>query len=168
MVGGKLMGKRAYLFCGLLLVCVFLAAEPAAAKVMFFDQGDDGSVVDARVNDLVYISLPENPTTGYLWDVQTTGGLTLRSDEFKRPFSYPPKVGAGGVRTWNYIITGTGTQEFSGSYHPAWLPAEEDDQHYSLTFNVQGSNNFSNLLAGKSSSSTAAQLLARHRANTQS
>jgi len=160
------MKISAYLFCGLVLACLVLAVHPATAKVLYFDHQDNGRVIDARVNDLVIISLSENPTTGYQWDVQTSDGMTLKSDEFKRPFSYPPRAGAGGVRTWDYIITGTGTQEFSATYHPAWMPAEEDDQHYNLIFEVQPANSFSNLIAGKSSSTTAAQLLARYRGNS--
>jgi inhibitor of cysteine peptidase len=162
------MKKRAYLYCGLLLVCLVLAVQPATAKVLYFDQQDNGKVIDARVNDLVIISLAENPTTGFMWDVQTTDGLTLKSNEFKRPFSYPPKMGAGGVRTWDYVITGAGTQEFSATYHPAWMPAEEDDQRYDLVFEVQPAAGFSNLIAGRGSSPTAAQLLARYRGNSQS
>jgi inhibitor of cysteine peptidase len=162
------MKKRAYLYCGLVLVCLVLAVQPAAAKVLYFDQQDNGRVIDARVNDLVIISLAENPTTGFMWDVQTTDGLTLKSNEFKRPFSYPPKMGAGGVRTWNYVITGAGTQEFSATYHPAWMPAEEDDQHYDLIFDVRPAQSYATLIAGKSSSPTATQLLARYRGNSQS
>jgi inhibitor of cysteine peptidase len=162
------MKKRTYLYCGLVLACLVLAVHPAAAKVLYFDQQDNGRVIDARVNDLVIISLPENPTTGYQWDVQTSDGMTLKSDVFKRPFSYPPRAGAGGVRTWDYVITGAGTQEFSATYHPAWMPAEETDQHYDLVFDVQPAQNYSNLIAGKSSSPTAAQLLARYRGNSQS
>ena len=162
------MQKKHYLYCSLLLVCLVLAAHPAAAKIMYFDHEDNGKVVDARVNDIVIISLAENPTTGYTWDVQTTDGLTLKSDEFKRPFSYPPKAGAGGVRTWDYVITGAGTQEFSATYHPAWMPAEDDDQRYDLTFEVQPAASFSTLIAAKSSSPTASQLLARYRANSRS
>jgi inhibitor of cysteine peptidase len=160
------MQKKHYLYCGLLLVCLVLAVQPAAAKIMYFDQEDNGKVVDAQVNDLVIISLAENPTTGYRWDVQATDGLTLKSDEFKRPFSYPPRAGAGGVRTWDYVITGAGTQEFSATYHPAWMPAEEDDRRYDLTFEVRPATSFSTLIAAKSSSPTAAQLLARYRANS--
>lgn len=159
------MQKKAYVYCGLLIVCVLLAAQPAAAKIMYFDEEDNGRVVDARVNDLVIISLRENPTTGYMWDVQATDGLTLKSDQFKRPFSYPPRAGAGGVHTWDYSITGAGTQEFSATYHPAWMPAGEDDPHYELVFNVQPATSFSTLVAGKSSTPTASQLLARYRAN---
>lgn len=162
-----IMQKKYCLYCGLVLVCLLLAAQPATARIMYFDQEDNGKTVEARVNDLVIISLAENPTTGYAWDVQTTDGLTLKSDEFKRPFSYPPKMGAGGVRTWDYVVTGAGTQEFSATYHPAWMPAEDNDLRYDLTFEVQPARSFSTLIAGKSSSPTSAQLLARYRANAQ-
>jgi len=159
---------RAYLCYGLVLVCLVLAAQPATAKVLYLDQQDNGRMIEARVNDLVIISLSENPTTGYQWDVQTSDGMSLKSDVFKRPFSYPPRAGAGGVHTWDYVITGAGMQEFSATYHPAWMPAGEDDQRYALTFDVQPAASFSNLIAGKGNSPTAAQLLARYRGNSPS
>ncbi len=116
------------------LAVLFLFLQPVTASLLRFDESDNGAVVHAGMNDLIFINLPENPTTGYMWDADATTGLYLKNDAYNRPATM--RMGAGGSHTWNYVVTGTGTQEFSAVYHQPWMPAEEGDYTYSLTFEI--------------------------------
>ena len=116
------------------LAFLFLCLQPAAASLLRFDMSDNGAVVQAEMNDFIIITLPENPTTGYMWDAETTTGLYLKSDTYNRPATM--RMGAGGSHTWNYVVSGTGTQEFSAVYHQPWMPIDEGDLDYSLTFEI--------------------------------
>jgi inhibitor of cysteine peptidase len=112
----------------LCMVPVCMAGEIAAGE------GDNGRVVSARQSDVVVVSLPENPSTGYLWDMKTTPGLMLVSNTFVRsPTKY---IGGAGTRIWRYQVAGTGTQSVTGTYHRPWLPASPTDRKFSFSVQV--------------------------------
>jgi inhibitor of cysteine peptidase len=60
-------------------------------------------------NNLIYVDLDENPTTGYVWNLSATKGLTIVSDEYLPPSS-TSGVGAGGTHEWTIKPTGDGYQ----------------------------------------------------------
>ncbi len=55
----------------------------------------NGTTVVLAVGQCLDIRLPENPTTGYRWSVESLGGMLLESDEFLPAGS---GAGAGGAR----------------------------------------------------------------------
>lgn len=54
-------------------------------------ENDSGRCVSLRVNDTLRILLPENPTTGYRWelDLPTDGALMLESAARQDPSTVP-------------------------------------------------------------------------------
>jgi inhibitor of cysteine peptidase len=144
------------------LAFLFLCLQPATASLLRFDESDNGAVIHAKMNDFIIINLPENPTTGYMWDVDATTGLKPKSDTYNRPATM--RMGAGGSHTWNYVVTGTGTQEFSAVYHQPWMPIEEGDMTYSLTFEITQSSR-SSLLPGPTSATAGAVAAFRAKLN---
>lgn len=62
-------------------------------------KAQDGQVLDARVGDSISLSLPENPSTGYTWAVESVdeAALDLGSPTDHRE---RPGVGSGGMKTW--------------------------------------------------------------------
>lgn len=119
----------AALFAGL----VFLFPACTASEISA-GEGDSGRVVSARLNDIVIITLPENPSTGYLWNLKGTGGLLLISDTFQR--STTKYIGGAGTHIWKYQVTGTGIQSVSGSYYRPWLRPSPSDRKFSFTVQV--------------------------------
>jgi inhibitor of cysteine peptidase len=144
------------------LAFLFLCLQPATASLLRFDLSDNGAVVPAAMNDFIVINLPENPSTGYMWDAEATTGLYLKSDTYNRPATM--RMGAGGSHTWNYVVTGTGTQEFSAVYHQPWMPIDESDMTYSLTFELSQSSR-SDLLTHPSSGTSGAVAAFRAKLN---
>jgi predicted secreted protein len=57
----------------------------------------DGSVIRARVGETIEITLPENPTTGFIWHIDHDDGGGLVTSDFKPAGG---GVGAGGTRTF--------------------------------------------------------------------
>ena len=66
------------------------------------DEQADGKEVALEVGEELTLTLRENPTTGYRWDVDKKGGpaCELVSDEFVPPSG--SAAGAGGHRRWHF------------------------------------------------------------------
>lgn len=72
--------------------------------------------------------LPENPTTGYRWQLQVTGD-TLHE---RTPPSYAPAttaIGAGGTRTFRFIATQPGTATIRATLARVWEPDHPLQDH---------------------------------------
>ena len=65
---------------------------PTAIEVN--DQAN-GTTVVLTVGQSLVVRLPENPTTGYRWSVESLGGMLLEGDEF---LPAGAGAGAGGTR----------------------------------------------------------------------
>ena len=118
-----------------LVVLVVLAAlartlTPVMAANYAFSNEDNGKTVHVNPGDTVTLSLRENPSTGFRWIMETSGGLKTLQD------SYAPSntglIGAAGVRTWKFLVTGTGRQTISGVYKQAWMPTTGEETSFSL------------------------------------
>jgi len=65
---------------------------------------DDGTVVHAAVGDRVELRLPENPSTGYLWQLDDLAeGLAIADDRHEQATSALP--GASGMRIVVLAVT---------------------------------------------------------------
>jgi inhibitor of cysteine peptidase len=89
-------------------VSTFEIRGEANLSTIVLTEADDGREVDAGLNDLVVVSLPENPTTGYLWAVasETAGVLMLENSDFSAVAG--AGVGGGGRRTFSFRAAAAG------------------------------------------------------------
>lgn len=89
-------------------VSTFEIRGEANLSTIVLTEADDGREVDAGLNDVVVVSLPENPTTGYLWAVasETTGTLRLENSDFSAVAG--TGVGGGGLRTFSFRAAAAG------------------------------------------------------------
>lgn len=72
--------------------------------------GDDGATRRAHVGDVVAVSLPESPGSGYRWAVEDLpAALAPDADEFTPDAD--AGVGGGGIRTLGFRIVGPGRAE---------------------------------------------------------
>lgn len=90
---------------------------------------------ELKIGQTTQISLKENPTTGYSWNVTVTDGLVIIDDTFVGPDN-KRLVGAGGTHIWTLKATGVGNQSFSGVYRRSWEPADDSDTRYVKEFIV--------------------------------
>lgn len=116
------------------IACIFLLIQPVAARDISLDEGDSGRAVSTSLQDVITVSLPENPTTGYSWEMTASDGLSLISDTFQRSLS--KFAGAGGTHIWKYKVTETGIQTISGVYYRPWEEPAREDTRFSASVQV--------------------------------
>ncbi|MEI6448359.1 MAG: protease inhibitor I42 family protein [Actinomycetes bacterium] len=107
---------------------------PAPSPPAVYTAADDGATVAARVGERFTVTLDENPTTGYQWDMKAGPGLTLVSDQFTGPSPSPsPLEGAGGTHSWVYRADAAGTLTLTGLYVRPWEADGKSASDFSLT-----------------------------------
>jgi inhibitor of cysteine peptidase len=82
-------------------------------------ENDSGREVTITPGDAIELSLPENPTTGYRWSVQSDGEpvLGLESERFERTGSMP---GRGGMHHWIFKALAPGSETLELIYTRPW------------------------------------------------
>jgi inhibitor of cysteine peptidase len=80
-----------------------------------------GENVHVKVGDEVVVRLPENPSTGYRWELDTPrGSLELADDAYVRPRD--EAVGSGGERHFTFRATGRGEARVRLRLARSWEP----------------------------------------------
>ena len=119
-----------------------LPAENDAGDVINSNLMADVNIttLTVRLDDTIPISLKENPTTGYLWDVTNSTGLEIVSDEYGRDNTTNGMVGAGGVHKWTVKAVKTGSQTFSAVMIRGDTKPPGEEGTYNLTIIVTETN----------------------------
>ncbi|MBX3071576.1 MAG: protease inhibitor I42 family protein [Thermomicrobiales bacterium] len=82
---------------------------------------DSGTTHEMKTGDLVSITLPENPTTGFRWSIVATDETILQPEEDDfAPAS--TAIGSGGDRTILLRAAAPGSVEISLEEARAWEP----------------------------------------------
>jgi inhibitor of cysteine peptidase len=111
---------------------------PSSPLPAVYTAADNGATVEASVGERFTISLEENPTTGYEWDMKAGPGLTLVSDAFVGPSSSPsPLMGAGGTHSWVFRADEAGTLTLTGLYVRPWEAGGKSAADFSLTIEAR-------------------------------
>lgn len=87
------------------------------------------------MNEVIMISLAENPTTGYTWNVTLSEGLALLNDVYVQDEAEEGMVGVGGVHEWFIEAVEAGEQTFYGIEQQA--QSEETGSEYTLKLIVE-------------------------------
>lgn len=150
------MSKREYLMIGAIVLFSFIIAigitaackamfapeniaEPATPtpKYLLYLERDNGTTSLIHPQDVITIRLPENPTTGYLWEITRSDGLRLLDDSYIYPDPSGRMTGTGGWRRLTLIPEAPGIESFSAVHKRSWEPESGNEQHFSLQFEVQ-------------------------------
>ena len=111
-------------------------ASPSPRPAVF-TAADDMTTVEVSVGERFTVSLQENPTTGYAWDMIAGPGLALVGDEFVAPSPSPsPLEGAGGTHSWVFRAEDVGTLTLTGRYVRPW-EAGKSAADFSLTIEAR-------------------------------
>lgn len=100
---------------------------PAAENYIF----NETQPVGSRIT----ITLDENPTTGYRWNVTSSAGLQYVNETFIAPET--EVVGAGGVHQWQYAAAEPGSAEFTAIYRRPWEEATGNETTFSMDFIIR-------------------------------
>jgi len=98
-------------------------------------QDDNGREVPLAVGEVVELSLPENRTTGFHWELKAKGGpvFELVKDEFE-PAKGPP--GQGGVHRWQFKAVRAGSGEIQLQYRRHWEQNAAPARNYRVSVRV--------------------------------
>lgn len=108
-------------------------AEPESLHM--FDATNDGGTYTFWPGEVIQITLDENPTTGYSWDMPTPEGLILKKDEFIAPDT--ELAGAPGTHVWQFEADAPGTYTIEGKYVRPWETDAEPAETFTLTVIVE-------------------------------
>ncbi len=112
-----------------------VATTPPAAEEFAFNETNNNETVTLPVGSEITISLEENPTTGYSWNVTSSAGLEYVNDTYIAPET--ELVGAGGVHVWQYLAAEEGTAEFSAIYKRPWEETTGNETAFSMAFVIE-------------------------------
>jgi inhibitor of cysteine peptidase len=110
--------------------------ESASPMYVAYTQLDNGTTVRVHTRDIITLRLPENPATGYRWNVTTDPGLRSLDDTYIYSDPSGKMTGAGGVRFLTLEPETTGTEHISAVYKRSWEEDTGDNQVFSMTFVV--------------------------------
>lgn len=148
-------GKRTWVFEGLMPGDVTLqfqyarpfeeGVDPVRSVSYFLRIGEDlqpslrGQVEASGI--FAFISLAENPTTGYQWAIELSaeGIMDQDGDEYTPDTVPEGMTGAGGMHTWRFGTLAPGEVTLRFSLQRSWEAGAEDA--LSLTFAVDGNLN---------------------------
>ena len=149
--------KRIYsiMVAGLLVICMLMAgctsqpAEPgtptaaptaapttsAPAEEFAFNETNNNETVTIPAGSKIVISLAENPTTGFSWNVTSSTGLSYVNDTYIAPET--KLVGAGGTHEWRYLAAEKGDAGFSAIYKRPWEDVTGNETTFSMAFTLE-------------------------------
>jgi inhibitor of cysteine peptidase len=93
------------------------------------EKSQNGKKILAQKGDVVKVLLPENPTTGYLWKINSIDDKHLSYSEEEYKIS-GGAVGAGGMKTFYLKVINKGKSELHFALGRPWEKDTTD------TFNV--------------------------------
>ena len=113
------------------------AEEIPGAELPVYNVTADVNTTELVVpmNEVIMISLAENPTTGYTWNVTLSEGLALLNDVYVQDEAEEGMVGVGGVHEWFIEAVEAGEQTFYGIEQQA--QSEETGSEYTLKLIVE-------------------------------
>jgi len=111
------------------------SGEPA--KMVHVDQNDNGHEVTLAVGQVMELSLHENPTTGFRWDLKTKAepACELVESTFNPPGGPP---GNGGMHRWQFRAVQSGSGEIEREYRRPWEKDAAPAKVYKLSVRVRG------------------------------
>jgi len=97
------------------------------------DKSYNGKKILAQKGDIIELQLDENPTTGYIWKINSFDNKHLNYLENKYQKSIEA-IGAGGIRTFSFEAIDKGSGELHVSLGNPWEQDAEDSLY--VTINV--------------------------------
>lgn len=134
------MAKNTFI---LVIACLFLLPSPVHAYgegrgALALTQEDNGKTINGRVGQILVLTLEENPTTGYNWEMMDTNSniLSLKVSKYEQDDALRSRglFGAGGKHIYVFKLSYVGTTQLQLIYKRPWEP--EGIQNFSVIVDV--------------------------------
>ena len=96
-------------------------------------ESDQGKEQTLRLGQMVKVSLPENPTTGYRWKVETEANCELTGDEFHRSSI---AVGSSGLHEWTFKAVAPGHCTITFVRRRPWEGPTKSESTFSIRLRI--------------------------------
>jgi inhibitor of cysteine peptidase len=111
------------------------AEPPAPPQPITIGEAENGGAVDMQTGGALFVELPGNPTTGYIWQI------TSKDDAFLRPLDYTFEpdsgvIGAGGVERFEFEAVAPGEVVLEFAQSRPWETDAEPAATYSVTVRI--------------------------------
>jgi predicted secreted protein len=97
---------------------------------------DSNSQVDLRVGDTLVIRLPENPGTGYRWNIANIDDPLVRIDDSEFTQTPGSGIGGGGFRIFTLSAQGPGVAWLSLKKRRPWEGDAPPIGQFDVTLNI--------------------------------
>jgi inhibitor of cysteine peptidase len=122
---------------------IFAASLALAMQSVMLDEASNGKTIALNRGDKLVISLPSNPSTGYVWELASDGApATHRAGE---PSFHPanpqadalPKPGAPGRQLFEFVAASSGAGNIEIHYIRPWEKNAAPARSYSVKADVR-------------------------------
>ncbi|MCK5120616.1 MAG: protease inhibitor I42 family protein [Methylococcales bacterium] len=96
-------------------------------------EAQNGNLVSATIDDSIILKLPENPTTGYRWELQTSDNLVKVADDF---VSALDGIGAGGERRLHFLVQTIGVARIEAVLRRNWEASIAPQRSFNVLIEV--------------------------------
>jgi inhibitor of cysteine peptidase len=97
---------------------------------------DDHGTVHLSTGQILEVSLPANPTTGFSWAVVEQSGLVAAGSRYVPAPHRPGLVGSGGTAVFEFRAPSRGVQHLDMTYAQHFDPSVPPARTFSLTVDV--------------------------------
>ncbi|MBI5896866.1 MAG: protease inhibitor I42 family protein [Desulfobacterales bacterium] len=104
---------------------------------IFITQADRDQERQALPEQRVLIQLPENPTTGYQWQIEAFDPRVLTAAGSDVAASSGGRLGGGGLRTFVFTALAPGRTTVRLRYRRPWEPEPQAGESFSIGIHVQ-------------------------------
>ena len=93
-----------------------------------------GTTVEAKVGDLVVVSLDANATTGYSWEFTAGDTFTIENSDYVPDPNPSDLAGKGGTQVVKLKVTKAGQSDLTGTYRQQWeTPSPDAGPDFTMT-----------------------------------
>lgn len=105
---------------------------PVQVGHLVVNEQQNTATIYVNQTDTITLKLPENPTTGYEWNLTTTPGLRVTNDTYLPSPTSGKVVGSGGTHIWDMTATSPGEQKIQAIYKRSWEPVSGNETTFSM------------------------------------
>ncbi len=112
------------------------ADAPSSAALLRITATENGSHVPLRSGEALELTLDENPSTGFRWQIVTIDSdiLELETTTFNPPQTQ--RVGAGGQAVWRFRAVRAGSARLILSLYRPWEGLDSDVDRFEIRVDV--------------------------------